>query len=78
MEDLSVAKIVHVGIDESGSLPDRTDDFVVTGVLTHHPDSLRNLIRRVAVRSGKRIRRPRRATSEFKWNNSSCISAKTC
>lgn len=70
-ESLSNNKIVHVGIDESGSLPDKAEYFVLAGVLTHQPDSLRNLIRRVAVRSGKRLHRPRRAISEFKWSNSS-------
>lgn len=63
--------LVHLGLDESGSLPDDTPLFTLAGVLTYHPDALRNVVKRAALRSGKRLRKPRHATSEFKWSSSS-------
>ncbi len=49
--------LAYLGLDESGSLPDETPWFTMAGVLTYRPDSVSNLIRRAALRSGKRIRR---------------------
>lgn len=43
----------------------------MAGVLMAQPNSVRNLIKRVAARSGKRLRRPRHSPSEFKWSNAS-------
>lgn len=63
--------LAHLGLDECGSLPDQTSWFTIAGVLTYQPDVVRNLIRRAAAHSGKRLKRPRHAVSEFKWNNSS-------
>lgn len=64
-------KLAYLGIDESGSLPDRTPWFVLAGVLTDRPEAVGNLIRRAALRTGKRLGRPRSRPSEFKWRNSS-------
>lgn len=68
---MAPSQLAHLGLDECGSLPDAVEWFVIAGVLTYRPDAVRNLIRRVAARSGKRLKRPRYAASEFKWNNSS-------
>ncbi len=63
--------IVHVGLDEAGSLTSEMPVFVMAAVVTARPDTLRNLIRRVALRSGKRLDRPAKNTSELKWSNAS-------
>jgi len=63
--------IVHAGLDESGSLSADTPLFSMAIVVTPRPDALRNLIRRTALRSGKRRKRPRKAPSELKWRNAS-------
>ena len=63
--------LAYLGLDECGSLADDTDWFTLAGVLTYRPEAVRNLIRRSAVQSGKRLRRPRHTASEFKWGNSS-------
>lgn len=63
--------IVHVGLDEAGSLTAPTPLFTMAIVVTFQPESVRYLIRRVAKRSGKRLSRLRKAASELKWNNAS-------
>ncbi len=63
--------IVHVGVDECGALTADTALFTIAAVLTQDPESLRNVIQRVAVHSGKRLQQRRRALAEFKWRNSS-------
>jgi hypothetical protein len=63
--------IVHAGFDESGSLTAATPLFVMVVVLTPRPEAMKNLIRRVALRSGKRLKRRRKAASEIKWRNAS-------
>ncbi len=63
--------LAHLGLDESGSLSDDTALFTLAGILTYRPDGLRHIIRRAALRSGKRLKRLRPAESEFKWNNAS-------
>ncbi len=63
--------IVHVGLDESGSLTSTMPLFVMAAVITHRPEVVRNLIRRTALRSGKRLKRQRKAASELKWHNAS-------
>jgi len=63
--------IVHVGVDECGSLTSLSELFTVAAVVTPEPEPLRNLIRRVAFRSGKRLQQRSRVTSEFKWRNTS-------
>jgi hypothetical protein len=64
-------RLAHLGVDECGSLSDATDWFVMAGVLTYHPETVRGLIRRTARHSAQRLKRPRRAVSEFKWSNAS-------
>jgi hypothetical protein len=45
--------------------------FVMAVVVAARPDALRNLIRRAALRSGKRLDRPAKNASELKWSNAS-------
>ncbi|HET7087338.1 MAG TPA: DUF3800 domain-containing protein [Anaerolineae bacterium] len=68
---MSSVTLAYVGLDESGSLSADTSLFTLVGVLTYQPDTIRYLIQRAAVRSGKRLKRPRRAVSELKWHNTS-------
>jgi hypothetical protein len=63
--------IVQAGLDESGSLTAATPLFTLAAVVTPQADALRHLIRRAALRSGKRLRRSRKAASELKWSNAS-------
>jgi hypothetical protein len=63
--------IAHAGLDEAGSLTADTPFFTMAVVLVAAPDSLRNLIKRAALRSGKRLRRTAKAASEIKWSNAS-------
>lgn len=63
--------IVHIGLDEAGSLTSEISVFVMAAVVTARPDALRNLIRRAALRSGKRLDRPVKNASELKWSNAS-------
>ncbi len=63
--------IVQVGLDESGSLTAATPLFTMAAVVTPQVDALRHLIKRAALRSGKRLRRSRKASSELKWSNAS-------
>jgi hypothetical protein len=63
--------LAYLGLDESGSLPDASQLFTMAGILTYRPEAVSNLVRRTSLRSGKRLRRPRRSASEFKWSNSS-------
>ena len=71
LEQQPTPVIVQVGLDESGSLTDTTPFFTMAAVITQHPDALRNLIRRAALRSGKQLKRSRKNVSELKWSNSS-------
>jgi hypothetical protein len=63
--------IVHVGLDECGSLTADTPLFAMAAVLTSHPEQIQNLIKRAVLHSGKRLRRSRKASSELKWRNAS-------
>lgn len=63
--------IVHAGLDEAGSLTAGALLFSMAIVVTSQPETVRNLIRRAALRSGKRLRRRRKAASELKWSNAS-------
>ncbi len=63
--------IVHIGLDESGSLTAATPWFAMAAVLTPHPEAVQNLIKRVALHSGKRLKRRRKVASELKWRNAS-------
>ena len=63
--------IVQVGLDESGSLTAATPLFTMAAVVTPQVDALRHLIRRAALRSGKRLKRSRKTASELKWSNAS-------
>jgi hypothetical protein len=65
------ASIVHIAIDEAGALASPAPIFVMAAVVAARPEPLRNLIRRVALRSGKRLDRPARNASELKWSNAS-------
>jgi hypothetical protein len=76
--DLAAVTLAHLGLDESGSLPDKSPFFTMAGVLTYRPDELQNIIRRVASRSGKRLGRTRYATSEFKWNMLDASTREAC
>ena len=64
-------KIVHAGLDESGSLTADSAYFCIAVVITPHPLSLRHLIRRAASRSGKRLGRQIKEAAEIKWSNAS-------
>lgn len=61
--------LVHIAVDESGRLAAPTPYFALAGVITNNPDRLKNLIRRVAFHSGKRLQRARHTPGEFKWHN---------
>ena len=63
--------LVHIGLDESGSLTAATPLFTLAAVVTPRPETLRNLVKRAATSSGKHFKRRRRATGEFKWSNAS-------
>lgn len=63
--------IVHIGLDEAGSLTSEMPVFVVAAVVAVRPDTLHNLIRRAALRSGKRLERRAKNASELKWSNTS-------
>lgn len=54
-----MSHIVHVGLDESGSLSAATAWFAMAVVATAHLEEINNLIVRVALRSGKRLKRER-------------------
>jgi len=66
-----MSHIVHVGLDESGSLSAATAWFAMAVVATAHLEEINNLIVRVASRSGKRLKRERKPYSELKWHNAS-------
>lgn len=68
---MTVPDIVHVGVDESGSLFAPTPFFVLTAVLTENPEPTRNLIRRAAFHSGKHLGRFAKNPSELKWYTAS-------
>ena len=40
-------------------------------LVTAQPEALRNIVRRAALRSGKRLKRQRKRASELKWSNAS-------
>ncbi len=63
--------IVHAGLDEAGSLSASTPLFTMAVVITPRPHIVTNLISRVALRSGKRLKRVRKPASELKWRNAS-------
>jgi hypothetical protein len=63
--------IVRAGLDESGSLTADSSHFCMAVVITPHPLSLRHIIRRAALRSGKRLGRPIKDAAEIKWRNAS-------
>jgi hypothetical protein len=71
MADSSPLSIIHAGLDESGALSADTPLFTMAVVVTPRPDALQNLIRRAALRSGKRQKRLRKVASELKWRNAS-------
>lgn len=64
---MTPSTIVHVGIDESGSLYAPTPFFILAAVVTENPEPTRNLIRRAAFHSGKHIGRFSKNPSELKW-----------
>jgi len=68
---LTQPTIVHVGIDESGSLYAPTQFFVLAAVLTENPEPTKNLIRRTAFHSGKHLGRFAKNPSELKWYTAS-------
>lgn len=63
--------IIHAGLDESGSLTAETAWFVMAAVYSSHPEEIKNLIRRAALQSGKRLKRKRKLHGELKWHNAS-------
>ncbi len=63
--------IVYAGLDESGSLTAAAPLFVMAVVIVPRPGAVQNLIKRTALRSGKRLKRQRKAGSELKWRNAS-------
>ncbi len=63
--------IVHVGIDESGSLPAPTGLFTLAAVVTPNPEAVQNLIRRTAFHSGKNLGHGAKNVGELKWSNAS-------
>ncbi len=71
MTQTQTPSIVHAGLDESGSLTATTPLFVMAVVIVSRPEALQNLIKRVALRSGKRLKRQRKAAPELKWHNAS-------
>jgi hypothetical protein len=66
-----MAPIIHAGLDESGSLTAETPWFVMAAVFSSHPEEIKNLIRRAALQSGKRLQRERKLHGELKWHNAS-------
>ena len=68
---MTTPTIVHVGIDESGSLPAPTEIFTLATVITSNPIAVQNLIRRAGFHSGKRLGHGAKPVSELKWNNAS-------
>lgn len=71
MTSLQSQPIAYAGLDESGSLTAATPLFVMAVVLTPDSGAVQNLIKRIALRSGKRLRRQRKIASELKWRNAS-------
>jgi len=63
--------VVYAGLDESGSLTSATDLFTMAAVVTPAPTALKNIIRRAALKSGKRLGRQRKRPNELKWHNAS-------
>lgn len=63
--------IMFAGLDESGSLSADGEYFCMAVVMTPDPLSVRHLIRRAASRSGKRLGRTPKNTTEIKWSNAS-------
>jgi len=63
--------LVYIGLDESGALAAATPWFTMAAVVSPRPETLRNLVRQAAAKSGKRLKRRRTATGEFKWSNAS-------
>lgn len=68
---MPLAPLVYASVDECGSLTADSSHVTFAAVVTQYPDSVRNLIRRIALRSGKRLHRSRKAPGEFKWRNTS-------
>ena len=66
-----MSQIVHAGLDESGALTATTSWFVMAVVVAPRPKEIKNLIQRVALHSGTRLKRERKAHSELKWRNAS-------
>jgi hypothetical protein len=63
--------IIHAGLDESGSLTAATQWFVMAAVFSTHPEEIKDLIRRAALQSGKKLKRERKLHGELKWHNAS-------
>ncbi len=64
-------QFVHTGVDESGALTATSPWFVLAAVLTPHPESVAHIVNRVALRTGKRLKRARKPATELKWRNAS-------
>lgn len=64
-------EFVHTGVDESGSLTAPTPWFVLAAVVLPHPESVAHIVSRVALQTGKRLRRARKSAAELKWRNAS-------
>lgn len=71
MNEKNAQSIVYGGLDESGSLTTDSPHFCMAAVITADPFAVRHLIQRAALRSGKRLGRPRKRAAEIKWNNAS-------
>lgn len=69
--------VAYGGLDESGSLTSLTSLFSMAVLVTAQPEMSRNIVRRAALRSGKRLRRRRKRASELKWGNASHRIRKT-
>lgn len=67
----NVPPIVYAGLDEAGSLTSDVPVFTIAAVITAQPEPLRSLIRRAALRSGKRQHRSAKVTTEIKWRSAS-------
>jgi len=63
--------IIHAGLDESGSLTAATPWFIMAAVFSSHPEEIKDLIRRAALHSGKKLKRERKLHGELKWHNAS-------
>ena len=63
--------IAFGGLDEAGSLTGLTAWFSMALIVTKRPETLRNIVPRAALRSGKRLRRQRKRPPELKWSNAS-------